>query len=571
MKRKICIILTILMVLGCLSPALAAGEEPAGLYEQYGPWNTWTQEQKDAAEANWTEEDWDQYWMDYEAWAWLPMDQYYADNAEWSMAHYDYDMGGEDWQDYLVEEKTAMGMPFPEGINVSLNGVYLDFDGLEPMAVNGRTLVPFRALLEGMGAQVDYADGLITAKTQAGDTLTMELGSSTLSYTVGDKLEETDMGAAPTAVGGRVYIPVRAAAEALGLDVYWDDYYETAYLTDWDALQAEVDSHFTCLNELLAASMAAVDWSKTYAGTGNMTLTGTLYGEKEHDSASIALDVTTLQSKDGVSADLTLGVDLGELEDTVFSALPPEALELIHDADGDRMSMILNTNEGTVYVQGDGVFQLISGMSEDQWLGVRMDDAQRVMLSQMLSGGWEFTLGSLLVEQQKNSTWYYQSPWETVMDTVLPLRLFLGDENFTRKESGSTVTYSAHLDLLTLKARMDELGIDYGQIGLADLLTGQVQMPDVKMDLTAKTVGGKLQTMDCSGRINVPGVFPVDVTFDLSATPLKSTCTMEFKGEYVGKITLEADSTSSVTTRTVPAAPPEGAEILWSDRQPMEG
>lgn len=571
MKRRICIILTALMILSCLSPALAAGEESAGLYEQYGPWNTWTQEQKDAAEESWTEEDWDQYWMDYETWAWLPMDQYYLDNEAWSMAHYDYDAGGEDWQDYLLEEKTAMGMPFPEGINVSLNGVYLGFDGLEPMAVNGRTLVPFRALLEGMGAKVDYTDGLITAKTQAGDTLTMRLGDSKLSYTVGDKLEETDMGAAPTAVGGRVYIPVRAAAEALGLDVYWDDYYETAYLTDWDALQAEVDSYFTCYNELMAASMAAVDWSKTYAGTGNMTLTGTLYGEKEHDSASIALDMTTLQSKDGVSADLTLGVDLGELEDTVFSALPPEALELIHDADGDRMSMILNTNEGTVYVQGNGVFQLISGMSEDQWLGVRMDDAQRVMLSQMLSGGWEFTLGSLLVEQQKNSAWYYESPWETVMDTVLPLRLFLGDENFTRKESGSTVTYSAHLDLLTLKGRLDELGIDYEEVGLADLITGQVQMPDVKLDLTAKTVGGKLQTMECSGRINVPGVFPVDVTFDLSATPLKSTCTVECKGEYVGKITLEADSTSSVTTRTVPAAPPEGAEVLWSDRQPMEG
>ena len=44
-----------------------------------------------------------------------------------------------------------MGMPFPEGINVSLNGTYLDFGGLEPIAVNGRTLVPFRALLEGLG------------------------------------------------------------------------------------------------------------------------------------------------------------------------------------------------------------------------------------------------------------------------------------------------------------------------------------------------------------------------------------------------------------------------------------
>lgn len=567
MKRKICTFLTILMALGCLSPALAAGEESAGLYEQYGPWNTWTQEQKDAAEESWTEEDWDQYWMDYEAWAWLPMDQYYEDNENWSMEYYGMDES--DWQDYLTEEKTDMGMPFPEGINVSLNGAYLDFGGLEPMAVNGRTLVPFRALLEGMGAQVDYTDGLITAKTQAGDTLTMRLGDSKLSYTVGDKLEETDMGAAPTAAGGRVYIPVRAAAEALGLDVYWDETYETAYLVDWAALQTEVDSHFACLNELLAASMAAVDWSKTYAGTGNMTLTGTLYGEKENDSASIALDMTTLQSKDGVSADLTLGVDLGELEDTVFSALPPEILEQVRDADGDKMSVIVNAPEGTVYTQGSGVFQLSSELGEGKWLGVRLDDAQRVSLQRLMGGSQELTLGSLLVDQQKSVGWYYrQGPWETVEEAVLPLRLFLGDENFTRKESGSTVTYSAHADLTSMMDALNKLGIDGYSLDMVDLM---INMPAVKMDLTARTVGGKLQTMDCTGRINVPGVIPADITFDLSATPLKSTCTMEFKGEYVGKITLEADSTASVTTRTVPAAPPEGAEILWSDRQPMEG
>lgn len=562
MKRVICIIMTMTLALSCLSPALAAGEDPTGLYEQYGPWHTWTQEQKDAAEANWTEEDWSQYWSDYETWAWLPMDQFYVDNDTWSVEHYDLDEG--EWQDYLTEEKQAMGMPFPEGINVSLNGTYLDFGGLEPIAVNGRTLVPFRALLERLGAQVDYKDGRITAKTESGDTLTMYIGDSTLSYTVGDRLEETDMAAAPIAVGGHVYIPVRAAAEALGLDVYWDSYYEAAHLTDWDALQAEVDSHFTCYNELLAASMAAVDWEKTYAGTGNLTLTGTLYGEKENDSASLSLNMDTLQSKDGVSADLTLGVDLGELEDTVFAFLPSEALTLLQDADGDQMSVLLNTKDGTVYFQGGGVFQLSGEQSDNQWLGIRMDTAQRAYFQQILGGSQEFTLGRILVEQQKSVGWYYaQSPWETVTDSVLPLRLFLGDENFTRKESGSTVTYSAKLDLLTLKARLDELGMDYGEIGIADLLTGQVQLPEVSMLLTAKTVDGKLQTMDCTGRIRVPSVLPVDVTFDLSATPLKSTATVEFKGEYVGKITLEADSTASVTTRTVPASPPEGAEILW--------
>ena len=61
-----------------------------------------------------------------------------------------------------------MGMPFPEGINVSLNGVYLGFDGLEPMAVNGRTLVPFRALLEGMGAQVESPTASLRLKPRRG-------------------------------------------------------------------------------------------------------------------------------------------------------------------------------------------------------------------------------------------------------------------------------------------------------------------------------------------------------------------------------------------------------------------
>ena len=561
MKGKICTFLTILALLVSLVPAWAAEEDTASLYEQYGPWHTWTQEQKDAAEEAWSEEEWNQYWWDYEAWAWLPMEQYYQDNDDWYTVHY----GAEEYEDYLLEEKQEMGMPFPEGINVSLNGAYLDFGGLAPMAVNGRTLVPFRALLEGLGAQVEYQDGRIAARTAAGDTLTMELGDPILRYTVGDKLEETDMGAAPVAVGGRVYIPVRAAAEALGLDVAWDEFYEVAHLTDWSALQEEVDSRFTCLNELIAASMASVDWSRTYAGTGRVTLTGTLYGEKENDSASLSLGVNTLQSQEGVSADLTLGVDMGELEDTVFSTLPPETLEAIRGAHGDKLSLLINAGEGTVYIQGSGVFQPDSELAEGQWMGVRLDDAQRVMLSQLLGGSRRITLGALLVEQQKGSGWYYRlSPWERVMETVPPLELFLGDSLFTRKESGNTVTYSARLDLPTLKERLEELGLDgYGQIGLPDLLTGQVQLPDVNLSLTARTEQGKLQTLDCTGKISIPGVLPGDITFDCSATPLRSTATVEVRGEYVGKLTLEADSTASVSSRTLPSAPPEGAEILW--------
>lgn len=65
MKRQIALFTALLLVLGCVSPALAAEEAP-GLYQQYGPWGEWTQEQKDAAEENWTEAQWSDYWAEYD-------------------------------------------------------------------------------------------------------------------------------------------------------------------------------------------------------------------------------------------------------------------------------------------------------------------------------------------------------------------------------------------------------------------------------------------------------------------------------------------------------------------------
>ena len=44
----------------------AAAEGAQGRYQQYGPWGEWTQEQKDAAEENWTEAQWSDYWAEYD-------------------------------------------------------------------------------------------------------------------------------------------------------------------------------------------------------------------------------------------------------------------------------------------------------------------------------------------------------------------------------------------------------------------------------------------------------------------------------------------------------------------------
>ena len=149
MKRRLALSLAALLLLGCLTPALAAeGDAELSLYQQYGPWGEWPQEQKDAAEETWTDGQWDNYWTEYDAQMWAALNRYNEDYDRWSYARF-----GDPWDEYLRVEKEEMGMPYPDGINVSLNGAYLDFGGTAPLAASGCTMVPFRAFLEGLGAE----------------------------------------------------------------------------------------------------------------------------------------------------------------------------------------------------------------------------------------------------------------------------------------------------------------------------------------------------------------------------------------------------------------------------------
>lgn len=81
---------------------------------------------------------------------------------------------------------------------------------------NGWTMVPVRRLAELMGADVSYANGVVTI-VRAGVTATMTIGSKIA--TVGGKT--VTMTAAPVKENGRTYIPVRYIGEFFGQDLKW--------------------------------------------------------------------------------------------------------------------------------------------------------------------------------------------------------------------------------------------------------------------------------------------------------------------------------------------------------------
>ena len=107
-------------------------------------------------------------------------------------------------------------------ISVYLDGQRLTFDQ-PPVAMNGRVLVPVRAIFEALGAQVEWYQDTQTVAAQKGDTLVvMALGNSHFARDVNGVQEYFKLDQTPIALNGRTLVPVRAVSEAFDCDVQWD-------------------------------------------------------------------------------------------------------------------------------------------------------------------------------------------------------------------------------------------------------------------------------------------------------------------------------------------------------------
>lgn len=103
-------------------------------------------------------------------------------------------------------------------IKVSVDGDYLSFDQ-PPVLANERTLVPFRAIFEKLGASVDWNGETQTVTAVKGETeITLKIGESAI-YVNGEKKQ---LDVASQIVNDRTLVPVRAISESLDCEVGWD-------------------------------------------------------------------------------------------------------------------------------------------------------------------------------------------------------------------------------------------------------------------------------------------------------------------------------------------------------------
>ncbi|MFD2876426.1 copper amine oxidase N-terminal domain-containing protein [Paenibacillus rhizoplanae] len=103
-------------------------------------------------------------------------------------------------------------------IRIIIDGVTLSTDR-PPVMVNGRTLVPLRAIFEAFNADIKWNQKTQTVTASQNDT-TIELKIGSKIATINNKTVSLDVPGQN--LKGRTMVPTRFVSEALGREVGWN-------------------------------------------------------------------------------------------------------------------------------------------------------------------------------------------------------------------------------------------------------------------------------------------------------------------------------------------------------------
>ncbi len=142
-----------------------------------------------------------------------------------------------------------------QSIEVYLNNEKIQFD-VEPLVVNGRTMVPMRAIFEKLGAEVTWDNGTNTAVAYKNDEMkgvAVTIGSP---YMVDINLKAIPLDVPAMLHNGRTLVPLRAVSEAFDCDVIWDGETSTVNIyskgfVDFSKESAQTTIEVSTVDELL--------------------------------------------------------------------------------------------------------------------------------------------------------------------------------------------------------------------------------------------------------------------------------------------------------------------------------
>jgi len=122
---------------------------------------------------------------------------------------------------------SAKGIPVVPVVKVEVNGEEVKTD-VPPILLEGRVLIPARAMFEALGAQIGWEENTRTVTAMTSEkNVAMQIDNPRMS--VNGLTTELDV--APRILINRTLVPARAISESLGATVEWDEERQTVVVT----------------------------------------------------------------------------------------------------------------------------------------------------------------------------------------------------------------------------------------------------------------------------------------------------------------------------------------------------
>ena len=246
-------------------------------------------------------------------------------------------------------------------IKVTINNEAVSFD-VPPQTINGRTMVPMRAIFEKLGASVEWEG---TTKTIIGtkgtSTIKMVIGSNNMSVNG----VYTSLDSPATTINGLTLVPVRAIAESLDCDVKWDNATKTVVInTD------EIENKYTSLE----GDWVRVSCNKYYGSTMNIIK----YGNEEKYQGTL----TNLSLKILDEGKFSVGdIKMASIVPVVKNTFTGDSLS----NNGDRTSYQITVNDTFTVMEMKVTEKYYTELSGDYQKWIRVSENTDIEMMQKIS------------------------------------------------------------------------------------------------------------------------------------------------------------------------------------------
>jgi len=188
-----------------------------------------------------------------------------------------------------------------DNIRVILNGEELEFD-VPPMIIEGRTMVPVRAIFEAFGMEVEWIDRYssqsVAIITDFG-YIYHAIGGRFMTVRIGDYTIQRWFDVRSQIVDGRTLVPIRAVSDAVGANVDWDVDTRIVTIEYTEYCEPRIPSH--------GFQVAMQRWSVWFGGDNEQIQTAIQFGAR-NEFKQIILPYIIVGNRYAIIDTITSGV-----------------------------------------------------------------------------------------------------------------------------------------------------------------------------------------------------------------------------------------------------------------------